>query len=162
MCAGVRWYWRLYPQVFENPERMTEAKATRLKESMKEEFGSVFELCQYVLTESECPSLLLETLATLLGFINWIELDYVFESNLIDLLVGKFFLVADFRNATLKVLNEIVAIEHEAAIEKQLSMFEEVPTPPAATTPSPSHFVAWVVIDWCSNLLSLPSNYPRR
>jgi hypothetical protein len=38
----------LLSQVFDNPARMTEVKAQRLKESMKGEFGSVFELCQYV------------------------------------------------------------------------------------------------------------------
>lgn len=113
-------------QVFENPGRMTEAKATRLKESMKEEFGAVFELCQYVLTESECPSLLLETLSTLLGFINWIDLEYVFGSDLVELLVRKFFLVPNFRNATLKVLNELAGITHEGAVEKQLIIFDEV------------------------------------
>mmetsp|Transcript_26954 Transcript_26954/g.80810 ORF Transcript_26954/g.80810 Transcript_26954/m.80810 type:complete len:741 (-) Transcript_26954:1129-3351(-) len=115
----------LSDEVFENPERMTEAKATRLKESMAEEFGKVFELCLFVLTESECPSLLLETLSTLLGFIKWIDLDYIFTPTLIELLLEKF-RVNEFRNATLKVLNEIAAIEHADALERQLFMFTEV------------------------------------
>ena len=66
-------------QVFDNPARMTEVKAQRLKESMKGEFGAVFELCQCVSSSSRMivvgvvvTMLMIVIIATVLGLgISW-------------------------------------------------------------------------------------------
>jgi Importin beta-related nuclear transport receptor len=50
------------------------------------------------------------TLETLLRFLNWIPLGYIFETNLITTLIEKFLNVPLFRNVTLKCLTEIAAV----------------------------------------------------
>jgi exportin-1 len=47
------------------------------------------------------------TLETLLRFLNWIPLGYIFETKLTTTLIYKFLNVPMFRNVTLKCLNEI-------------------------------------------------------
>lgn len=87
--------------------QMTQAKAKHLKDSMCQEFGLIFQLCQFVLENSQNASLVVSTLETLLRFMHWIPLGYIFETNLIQTLVYKFFIVPLFRNVTLKCLAEI-------------------------------------------------------
>lgn len=50
------------------------------------------------------------TLETLLRFLNWIPLGYIFETSLIATLIEKFLSVPLFRNVTLKCLTEIAAV----------------------------------------------------
>ena len=89
---------------------MTQAKTKHLKESMCAEFQQVFQLCLFVLVSGivsllhlrnskqlNCPlqensinpALVNETLRTLLLFLNWIPLGYVFETNLVPSLISK-------------------------------------------------------------------------
>ena len=82
---------------------MTEAKANRLKKSLRDQFDGVFQLCEMVLAESEAPTLLNETLHTLLKFMGWINMSFIFGPKLIPTLVNKFFPVPLFRNRTLQV-----------------------------------------------------------
>jgi exportin-1 len=67
-------------------EQMTSAKAKNLKNQMCGEFSKIFELCDEVLQKAIKPSLIKVTLETLLRFLNWIPLGYVFETNLIEML----------------------------------------------------------------------------
>ena len=98
----------LSEEVFDfNIGSMTQTKAKHLKDSMCAEFGQIFQLCQFVLQNSTTVSLIDATLNTLLKFLNWIPLGYIFETTLISTLIYKYFLVADFRNVTLKCLTEI-------------------------------------------------------
>lgn len=91
--------------------QMTQTKAKHLKESMCQEFSQVYTLCQYVM-ENSCNPLLVEaTLETLLRFLNWIPLGYIFETKLIHTLIFKFLNVNLFRNVTLKCLTEIGAVQ---------------------------------------------------
>ncbi|VDP49142.1 unnamed protein product [Schistosoma mattheei] len=87
--------------------QMTQTKAKHLKDSMCQQFSLIFQLCQYVLENSQNASLVVSTLETLLRFMHWIPLGYIFETNLIQTLVFKFFNVPLFRNITLKCLAEI-------------------------------------------------------
>ncbi|GAV00127.1 hypothetical protein RvY_11018 [Ramazzottius varieornatus] len=89
---------------------MTQAKTKHLKESMCAEFQQVFQLCLFVLENSTNPALVGETLRTLLLFLNWIPLGYVFETNLVPSLISKFLTVPMFRNVTLKCLTEVSGI----------------------------------------------------
>ncbi len=50
------------------------------------------------------------TLETLLRFLNWIPLGYIFETDLIPHLIETFLVMPIFRNITLKCLTEIVSI----------------------------------------------------
>jgi hypothetical protein len=51
---------------------------------MCSQFSEVFQLCQYVLDNSQNPPLVGVTLETLLRFLNWIPLGYIFETKLIS------------------------------------------------------------------------------
>ncbi|CAH8670042.1 unnamed protein product [Dicrocoelium dendriticum] len=90
--------------------QMTQAKAKHLKDSMCQEFGHIFQLCQFVLENSQNASLVVSTLETLLRFMHWIPLGYIFETNLIRILVHNFFNIPLFRNVTLKCLAEIAGV----------------------------------------------------
>lgn len=59
---------------------------------------------------SSNASLVGATLETLLRFLNWIPLGYIFETSLIATLIEKFLSVPLFRNVTLKCLTEIAAV----------------------------------------------------
>ncbi|OXA39146.1 Exportin-1 [Folsomia candida] len=90
--------------------QMVQAKVEKLKDTMHSEFSEIFNLCQFVMENTTSPQLILATLETLLRFLNWIPLEYVFETELINVLTGKFLAVPPFRNATLKCLTEIAPL----------------------------------------------------
>ncbi|XP_022784336.1 exportin-1-like [Stylophora pistillata] len=69
---------------------MTQTKAKHLKDSMCSEFLQIFTLCQFVLGNSQNVTLIGATLETLLRFLNWIPLGYIFETQLNSTLVCKF------------------------------------------------------------------------
>lgn len=56
---------------------------------MCQHFREVFSLCQYVLEDSRNEKLIYCTLETLLRFLNWIPLGYIFETGLINALIFK-------------------------------------------------------------------------
>ncbi|SPO24376.1 probable CRM1 - nuclear export factor, exportin [Ustilago trichophora] len=98
----------LSEEIFDySAEQMTTSKTKSLKNQMCGEFGEVFQLCSEVLEKAQKPSLIKATLETMLRFLNWIPLGYIFETNVIDNLIGRFLEVPEFRNVTLKCLSEI-------------------------------------------------------
>ena len=99
-------------EVFDfSAEQMTQAKTKAMKEQFCREFSDIFQLCHEILQGSDKPSLVLATLETLLRFLTWIPLGYIFETNLIDLLCNRFFQVEKFRNVVLKCMTEIVSLQ---------------------------------------------------
>uniref|UniRef100_A0A5S6QV72 Importin N-terminal domain-containing protein n=1 Tax=Trichuris muris TaxID=70415 RepID=A0A5S6QV72_TRIMR len=98
--------------------QMTQSKATHLKQQFCTEFRSVFELCQFILTNSSNGSLVEATLETLLRFLNWIPVGYIFETQLIATLSTKFLSAPLFRNVTLQCLTEIAAVSLPTAATK--------------------------------------------
>ncbi len=90
--------------------QMTQAKAKHLKDSMCNEFSKVFTLCQFVMDNSQNIHLVDGCLQTLLRFLNWIPLGYIFETKLINTLIYKFMNVPLFRNVTMKCLTEIAGV----------------------------------------------------
>ena len=70
---------------------MTQSKAKDLKLQMCNEFNQIFLLCQSVLqtANEQQLSLVLGTLETLLKFLNWIPLGYIFESDIVSLIATK-------------------------------------------------------------------------
>eukprot|EP00124_Ichthyophonus_hoferi_P003430 Ihof_evm3s296 gene=Ihof_evmTU3s296 len=91
--------------------QLTQRKARYLKDTMCNQFGEVFELCIFVINNASSPPLLLATLETLLKFLTWIPVGYMFETNLVDLLIKKFLVVTQYRNLTLRCLHELCQTE---------------------------------------------------
>ena len=91
--------------------QITQTKAKHLKDTMCSEFSQVFQLCQFVLENSLNAPLISATLETLLKFLNWIPLGYIFETKLINMLVMKFLTIPMFRNISLKCLSEIAGLQ---------------------------------------------------
>ncbi|KAL5422617.1 Exportin-1 [Paraphaeosphaeria minitans] len=132
----------LSEEVFDYSEdQMTSQKRRELKQSMCDEFTSIYQLCSEVLRTATEASLIKATLETLLRFLNWIPLGYIFEtppsgSSLIETLRSRFLDVPDFRNITLKCLTEIAGLHTEAAYDDKLvQMFTETLTAIAKIIP---------------------------
>lgn len=122
----------LSEEVFDySQDQMTSTKAKNLKTTMTQEFSSIFQLCSEVLNTANSPSLIKATLETLLRFLNWIPLGYIFETPIIDTLITRFLEVPDFRNVTLKCLTEIGGLQigqQYSYDEKLVQMFTETLT----------------------------------
>ncbi|KIL00134.1 hypothetical protein PAXRUDRAFT_822010 [Paxillus rubicundulus Ve08.2h10] len=101
----------LSEEVFDySAEQLTQTKIKNLKNQMCGEFSEIFKLCSEVLEEAQKTSLIKATLETLLRFLNWIPLGYIFETTIIDLLLNRFLEAPEFRNVTLKCLAEIAGL----------------------------------------------------
>ena len=122
----------LSEEVFDySADQMTSAKTKNLKTTMCAEFSAIFQLCLEILTTAGQPSLLKATLETLLRFLNWIPLGYIFQTNVIETLHSRFLEMPDFRNITMKCLTEIAGLQigpQFAYDEKMVEMFTSVLT----------------------------------
>jgi exportin-1 len=122
----------LSEEVFDySSDQMTSTKTKNLKTTMCAEFSAIFQLCSEVLNTANQASLIKATLETLLRFLNWIPLGYIFETPIIETLRTRFLETPDFRNITLKCLTEIggLAIGQQYNYdEKLVQMFTEVLT----------------------------------
>lgn len=109
---------------------MTQSKTKNLKTTMCQEFSSIFQLCSEVLQMAEQPSLIKATLETLLRFLNWIPLGYIFETPIIETLRTRFLEQPEFRNVTMKCLTEIggLQVNQYQYDEKLVEMFTSVMT----------------------------------
>ena len=102
----------LSEEVFDfSRDEMTSAKAKKLKESFNADFSLIFQLCEYIMANSVKESLLVCTFQTLLKFLNWIPLGYIFETQLVKTLVYKFLPQPAFRNDVLACLTEIGSLD---------------------------------------------------
>eukprot|EP00993_Chasmostoma_nieuportense_P007598 NODE_86_length_3321_cov_122.116468_g80_i0.p1 GENE.NODE_86_length_3321_cov_122.116468_g80_i0~~NODE_86_length_3321_cov_122.116468_g80_i0.p1 ORF type:complete len:1072 (-),score=349.09 NODE_86_length_3321_cov_122.116468_g80_i0:63-3278(-) len=118
--------------------QMTQNKIKTLKESLNQEFALIFEMCQFVLKNSQNTQLISETLQTLLMFLNWIPLGYIFETKMIETLGARFLTVPAFRNHTLRCLTEIGSLEAPKQYDDTLvAMFSGVMTQLQAMFPLP-------------------------
>lgn len=80
----------LSEEIFDfSAEQMTQQKIKNLKNQMCGEFSEIFQLCSEVLEKAQKTSLIKATLETLLRFLNWIPLGYIFETAIIDLLLTR-------------------------------------------------------------------------
>lgn len=85
-----------------------QAKTKELKNSLNQEFQLIHELCLFVLNASQKPELIRATLSTLHAFLSWVPLAYIFNSNLVEVLL-KLFPQQPFRNVALQCLTEVSA-----------------------------------------------------
>lgn len=122
----------LSEEVFDfSADQMTSAKTKNLKSTMCAEFSAIFSLCSEVLNTANQASLIKATLETLLRFLNWIPLGYIFETPIIEVMRTRFLETPEFRNITLKCLTEIGSLNIEQRYtydEKLVQMFTEVLT----------------------------------
>ena len=80
----------LSEEIFDySAEQMTQTKTKNLKNQMCGEFSEIFTLCLEVLEKAQKPSLIKATLETMLRFLNWIPLGYIFETSIIDQLLTR-------------------------------------------------------------------------
>ena len=76
--------------VFEfSKDQMTQAKIKEMKTKFNNDFFLIYQLCDYIMNNTQKPSLLQATLETLLRFLSWIPLGYIFETNLVSGLISK-------------------------------------------------------------------------
>lgn len=108
--------------------QITQTKAKHLKDTMCSEFSQIFQLCSFVLESSLNAPLIKVTLETLLRFLNWIPLGYIFETTLIETLIFKFLSVPMFRNVTLKCLSEIAGLTVPDYNENFANLFKDTMT----------------------------------
>mmetsp|Transcript_4585 Transcript_4585/g.12407 ORF Transcript_4585/g.12407 Transcript_4585/m.12407 type:complete len:1103 (-) Transcript_4585:1209-4517(-) len=105
----------LSEEVFEFSQGvMKQDRIVELKNQFNDEFAAVFQLCQYVFEQAEAlkasrPSLLVGTLQTLERFLMWIPLGYIYETQLIEVLVS-FIQHPALRTAALRCLVEVGAL----------------------------------------------------
>ncbi|KAJ3123600.1 Karyopherin transporter [Nowakowskiella sp. JEL0407] len=112
-------------EIFEfSAEQMTQQKQKSLKSEMCLQFSEVFSLCFEILQKATKQSLICETLETLENFLTWIPLGYIFETELIPLIVDRFLPVPAFRNRAIKCLTEIGSLQVSSEYdEKFIQMF---------------------------------------
>mmetsp|Transcript_82753 Transcript_82753/g.267996 ORF Transcript_82753/g.267996 Transcript_82753/m.267996 type:complete len:1111 (-) Transcript_82753:67-3399(-) len=103
---------------------MTSKKVAKLKDSLNAQFSTIYELCNFVFKShiaqpgSVKQSLLTTTLSTLANFLEWIPLGYVFETDLIQVLLCHFWDPLEYRIECAKCLNEIACL-HEGVQQYQ-------------------------------------------
>lgn len=100
---------------------MTKAKTSALKSQLSSEFGEIFNLCHEVLEMAQRPSLIEATLHCLQKFLSWVPFAFIFESNLLQLLVTKFLQPAESRTATLQCLTEVAQLQPPEVYEPILA-----------------------------------------
>ncbi|CCE87282.1 Piso0_005829 [Millerozyma farinosa CBS 7064] len=116
----------LSEEVFDfSQDQLTQAKANSLKLSMRAEFEEIFKLCYEVLDKTSRPSLIISTLNALLKYIPWIPPNYIFQTDLLSFLTGKFLGPADTRAITLKCLTEVANINSPEHSEKIVISFND-------------------------------------
>jgi exportin-1 len=170
----------LSEEIFDySAEQMTQAKTKNLKNQMCGEFSEIFNLCTEVLEKANKPSLIKATLETLLRFLNWIPLGFIFETNLIDNLItrvsckrelpalerfhsqqllplSQFLEPPEFRNVTLRCLGEIGGLDISADYnQKFVVLFQLVMTAVNKMIPYETGERGRNVLDAASMLMNL-------
>lgn len=83
-----------------------QAKTRELKATLNNEFRLIHDLCLFVLNNSCSPDLVRATLSTLHAYLSWVPLGYIFESQVVHLLLT-IFPQPPFRNLALQCLTEV-------------------------------------------------------
>eukprot|EP01061_Rhynchopus_euleeides_P002436 TRINITY_DN11873_c1_g4_i1.p1 TRINITY_DN11873_c1_g4~~TRINITY_DN11873_c1_g4_i1.p1 ORF type:complete len:1076 (+),score=411.04 TRINITY_DN11873_c1_g4_i1:196-3423(+) len=94
--------------------KMTASQIKVRKQAFNQEFGSIFNMLDFVFRTKQDPGLMCEALACLLACLSWIPLGYIFETKLVSILIEKFLPVPVTRNAACKCLTEIASLSIES------------------------------------------------
>eukprot|EP00002_Diphylleia_rotans_P037081 TRINITY_DN824_c0_g2_i3.p1 TRINITY_DN824_c0_g2~~TRINITY_DN824_c0_g2_i3.p1 ORF type:complete len:925 (+),score=202.69 TRINITY_DN824_c0_g2_i3:61-2835(+) len=106
--------------------QMTQAKIAELKKTFQDEFTQIYQLCDQILINANNPSLLEATLQTLLRFLNWIPLSFIFPTKLYEKIIMRFLpgppgvfnahQAITLQNAAIQCLTEIAGLKFESNI----------------------------------------------
>lgn len=101
------------------------AQAKQLKEIMTNDFATIFELCVWVLqtatTQAQTikPSLVRACLKTFQAFMSWIPLAYIFETNLVEMIINNFLAPSTSRNEAIRCFTEIASLSLDDSDEAE-------------------------------------------
>jgi exportin-1 len=129
----------LSEEIFDfSKDEINSKKANELKETMTDQFASIYDLCVFVLNMFvENPAnikkaLVKSCLKTFASFLSWIPFGYIFETDIMEKLLLNFYTVPAFRNDTLPCLVEIASLKIQEDdpkcneyVEKQFMLFVE-------------------------------------
>uniref|UniRef100_A0A7S0WF70 Importin N-terminal domain-containing protein n=1 Tax=Chlamydomonas leiostraca TaxID=1034604 RepID=A0A7S0WF70_9CHLO len=104
---------------------LTQAKTKELKTSLNSEFRLIHELCVFVLCNTRKPDLIRATLDTLAVYLTWVPLGYIFESNLLQILL-QLFPQPNFRNVALQCLTEVGMLVMGPEFNSQFETFYKI------------------------------------
>uniref|UniRef100_A0AC35THU4 Importin N-terminal domain-containing protein n=1 Tax=Rhabditophanes sp. KR3021 TaxID=114890 RepID=A0AC35THU4_9BILA len=111
LCANNLYVLRLLSEeLFEFGGDLTTQKAAHLKVQFCDQFEGVFNLCFDILKTSGTVSLISSTLVTLNRFLQWIPIGYIFETQIINVIIEKFLPHPAFRSVSMNCLAEIASI----------------------------------------------------
>eukprot|EP00835_Amoeboradix_gromovi_P001305 NODE_57_length_25931_cov_0.351037.p1 type:complete len:866 gc:universal NODE_57_length_25931_cov_0.351037:15604-13007(-) len=96
---------------------MTTQKQQKSKEQFNKEFTDIFYLCHQVLQKEPSPSLVQSTLQCILRFLVWIPVGFIYETDLIDLLL-KF--LKQYPLDVIRCCNEIMNIPDKSVENSKL------------------------------------------
>jgi exportin-1 len=118
----------LSEEIFEFAQGEMVLERTRiLRNQYEREFSVVFEFCMKILHHGTHPSLVISTLKCLEHFVTWISWAFLFNSDLIDILVNKMIPIDEYRIHALRCLAEIAAIGTDGQYNMKLrGLFMEV------------------------------------
>jgi len=68
---------------------------SELKSTLNEEFFPIFKLFEHIMANSKNGRLLTATLETMLRYLSWIPVGYIFETSLVEVLITKVFPLPD-------------------------------------------------------------------
>lgn len=104
---------------------LTQAKAKELKTSLNNEFRLIHELCHFVLVNTQRAELIKSTLSALHAYLSWVPVGYIFESNLVELLL-RLFPQAPYRNVALQCLTEVGSLQIGPEFNPQFETFYKI------------------------------------
>ena len=103
-------------------EQMTSEKIALLKGSLTQEFHQIYLLSEFVLLNATRVQLLKATLQALQRYATWIPAQYIFDTQLLELLISKFLVAPPFQVETLRCLQEIASVQFAANYYPQIQV----------------------------------------
>ncbi|SMN20770.1 similar to Saccharomyces cerevisiae YGR218W CRM1 Major karyopherin, involved in export of proteins, RNAs, and ribosomal subunits from the nucleus [Maudiozyma saulgeensis] len=102
----------LYEEIFDySSGHMTQAKATRMKKSMSKVCLQIYmHIIDILKIDEYSATLELSALECLLDYLEWIPPEYIFESNILQLLSLNYIKRPETRNVTIKCLTTITSV----------------------------------------------------
>lgn len=104
---------------------LTQAKTKELKVSLNSEFRLIHELCVFVLLNTRKEELVKATLETLNVYLTWVPLGYIFESNLLEILL-QLFPQPPLRNIALQCLTEVAILQTGPDLNSHFETFYRI------------------------------------
>jgi len=106
-------------------QRTPQDKTRHLKHTLNAQFRMIHELCTFVLLNTRKESLVRATLTALHAYLSWVPVGYIFESNMVQLLLG-LFPQAPFRNIALQCLTEVASLTMDESFDDRFQQFFKV------------------------------------